>query len=135
RKRKRDWLSLAGTVWSALLAVPDLNFFCPSLETLRSIRIRSRKTPFSTSHQCLTYSTSVMEAEEMQKHLGFMRQALEMVFFLVSFSPPTLLTCVFFQAERALAIDEVPVGCVFVKDGQVIGRGMNDTNRSLCVRL
>jgi len=54
-----------------------------------------------------------MEAEEMQKHLAFMRQALEM-------------------AEKALAIDEVPVGCVFVKDGQVIGRGMNDTNRSLC---
>ena len=34
----------------------------------------------------------------------------------------------------ALKSDEVPVGCVFVHNGEVIGRGMNDTNRSLCVR-
>ena len=39
------------------------------------------------------------------------------------------------QAEKALASDEVPVGCVFVHEGQIIGRGMNDTNRSLNVRL
>lgn len=37
------------------------------------------------------------------------------------------------QAERALASDETPVGCVFVRDGEVVGRGMNDTNRSLNV--
>ena len=37
------------------------------------------------------------------------------------------------QAEQALASDEVPVGCVFVHEGQIIGRGMNDTNRSLNV--
>lgn len=36
------------------------------------------------------------------------------------------------MAELALATDEVPVGCVFVHDGKVIGKGMNDTNRSLC---
>lgn len=47
-----------------------------------------------------------------QKHLEFMRAALDM-------------------AEQALASDEVPVGCVFVHGGQIIGRGMNDTNRSL----
>lgn len=29
--------------------------------------------------------------------------------------------------------NEVPVGCVFVHNNEVIGRGMNDTNRSLCV--
>ena len=29
------------------------------------------------------------------------------------------------EAERALAIDEVPVGCVVVHDGQVIARGHN----------
>lgn len=49
-----------------------------------------------------------------QKHLEFMRAALDM-------------------AEQALASDEVPVGCVFVHGGQIIGRGMNDTNRSLNV--
>lgn len=47
-----------------------------------------------------------------QKHQENMRAALDM-------------------AEQALASDEVPVGCVFVHEGQIIGRGMNDTNRSL----
>lgn len=37
------------------------------------------------------------------------------------------------QAELALASDETPVGCVFVHDGMIIGRGMNDTNKSLNV--
>jgi tRNA-specific adenosine deaminase 2 len=35
------------------------------------------------------------------------------------------------QAELALTSDETPVGCVFVKDGEIIGRGMNETNRTL----
>ena len=39
------------------------------------------------------------------------------------------------QAEQALASDEVPVGCVFVHKDEIIGRGMNDTNRSLNVCL
>ena len=39
------------------------------------------------------------------------------------------------MAEKALHGDEVPVGCVFVRNGEIIGRGMNDTNRSLCVTL
>ena len=38
------------------------------------------------------------------------------------------------QAELALKSDETPVGCVFVHKGQIIARGMNDTNRSLNVR-
>jgi len=45
----------------------------------------------------------------------------------------SLFICV--QAEQALACDEVPVGCVFVNQDTVIGRGMNDTNRSLNVGL
>lgn len=49
-------------------------------------------------------------------HHHFIRAALEM-------------------AENALRGDEVPVGCVFVRNGEIIGRGMNDTNRSLCVTL
>jgi tRNA(adenine34) deaminase len=33
------------------------------------------------------------------------------------------------EAERALAIDEVPVGCVIVHDGVIIGRGHNQVER------
>nr|OQO24841.1 hypothetical protein B0A51_10328 [Rachicladosporium sp. CCFEE 5018] len=46
-------------------------------------------------------------------HEGFMRKAIAM-------------------AEMALASDETPVGCVFVREGEVIGRGINGTNASLC---
>ncbi|KAF1352143.1 cytidine deaminase-like protein [Delphinella strobiligena] len=35
------------------------------------------------------------------------------------------------MAEMALKSDETPVGCVFVRDGEVIGRGMNGTNVSM----
>lgn len=49
-------------------------------------------------------------------HERFMRKAIEM-------------------AELALASDETPVGCVFVHEGEVIGRGINGTNASLNVRL
>jgi len=37
------------------------------------------------------------------------------------------------QAELALRSDETPVGCVFVRDGKVIARGMNGTNATLNV--
>jgi tRNA(adenine34) deaminase len=33
------------------------------------------------------------------------------------------------EAERALAIDEVPVGCVIVHDGAIVGRGHNQVER------
>jgi tRNA(Arg) A34 adenosine deaminase TadA len=39
------------------------------------------------------------------------------------------------QAELALSSDETPVGCVFVHNGEIIGQGMNDTNRSMNVCL
>ena len=32
------------------------------------------------------------------------------------------------QAEEALAAAEVPVGCVFVRDGRIIARARNRTN-------
>lgn len=32
------------------------------------------------------------------------------------------------QAEEALAASEVPVGCVFVRDGKAIARARNRTN-------
>ncbi|KAF2178859.1 cytidine deaminase-like protein [Zopfia rhizophila CBS 207.26] len=53
-----------------------------------------------------------MDEEEKVYHERFMREAINM-------------------AELALASDETPVGCVFVKDGEIIGRAMNETNRTL----
>lgn len=47
---------------------------------------------------------------------GWMRKAIEM-------------------AEFALASDETPVGCVFVHEEKIIGRGINGTNASLNVGL
>ncbi|KAF2206008.1 cytidine deaminase-like protein [Delitschia confertaspora ATCC 74209] len=54
----------------------------------------------------------VLNEEERTYHESFMREAIGM-------------------AELALQTDETPVGCVFVKDGEIIGRGMNATNRTL----
>ncbi len=42
------------------------------------------------------------------------------------------------EAEIALAHDEIPIGCVLVKEGKIIGRGHNareETARALCMRL
>ena len=33
------------------------------------------------------------------------------------------------QAKKAVAIDEVPIGCVIVYDGKIIGRGYNRRNK------
>jgi len=51
---------------------------------------------------------------DREYHERFMRKAIEM-------------------AQLALDSDETPVGCVFVRDGEVIGRGINGTNASLNV--
>ena len=37
------------------------------------------------------------------------------------------------QAQEAYDIGEVPVGCVFVRNGLIIGKGRNKTNESLNV--
>ena len=47
----------------------------------------------------------------LETHKEFMGKALEM-------------------AEKALATGETPVGCVFVANGEIVGSGMNDTNKS-----
>ncbi|SZF01663.1 unnamed protein product [Blumeria hordei] len=54
---------------------------------------------------------SSMSDSESQMHLKFMGEAVTM-------------------AQLALENSETPVGCVLVYQEQVIGRGMNDTNRS-----
>ena len=33
------------------------------------------------------------------------------------------------QAQKAAAIDEVPIGCVIVYDGKIIARGYNQRNK------
>ncbi|EAT90711.1 hypothetical protein HBI56_159410 [Parastagonospora nodorum] len=58
------------------------------------------------------HQSDAMNPEERAYHERFMREAIAM-------------------AELALKSDETPVGCVFVKDGEIIGRGMNETNRTL----
>jgi tRNA-specific adenosine deaminase 2 len=50
--------------------------------------------------------------KNLPNHLRFMREALHM-------------------AEKALALGETPVGCVIVYGGDLVGSGMNDTNKSL----
>jgi len=59
-----------------------------------------------------------------------MREAIDMV-TSTRRTPFNLTHVDSIKAELALRSDETPVGCVFVHDGTVIGRGMNDTNRSL----
>ncbi|KAJ5175497.1 uncharacterized protein N7482_001374 [Penicillium canariense] len=49
---------------------------------------------------------------ENSRHAYWMKQALLM-------------------GEKALQVGETPVGCVLVHDDQLVGSGMNDTNRSL----
>ncbi|KAH7078026.1 cytidine deaminase-like protein [Paraphoma chrysanthemicola] len=58
------------------------------------------------------HKLNAMNPEERAYHERFMREAIAM-------------------AELALKSDETPVGCVFVRDGEIIGRGMNETNRTL----
>jgi hypothetical protein len=65
-------------------------------------------------------------------HEYFMRQAIDMVCRLCAIKQWIANWC---QAELALETDETPVGCVFVRNGEVIGRGMNDTNKSLNVGI
>jgi len=50
--------------------------------------------------------------QDLMYHQNFMQQALD-------------------YAEEALRGGETPVACVLVHDGQVVAKGMNDTNRSL----
>ncbi|EPS30850.1 tRNA-specific adenosine deaminase subunit tad2 [Penicillium oxalicum] len=49
---------------------------------------------------------------ENSRHARWMKAALEM-------------------GEKALEYGETPVGCVLVHNDQIVGRGMNDTNRSM----
>ena len=71
---------------------------------------------------------------DIEIHRRFMREAIKMVSLpLNQVSIGRVLNQTYVQAELALSSDETPVGCVFVHDGEIIGKGMNDTNRSMNV--
>ena len=80
----------------------------------------SGPTPLSPytnlSHDLKTTEMVFGPIPDREYHEGFMRKAIEM-------------------AQLALHSDETPVGCVFVRDGEVIGRGINGTNASLNVSI
>jgi tRNA(Arg) A34 adenosine deaminase TadA len=65
-----------------------------------------------------------------ERHKQFMLEAIKMVLTTSALTDGCSPTS---QAETALQTDETPVGCVFVYNGEVISRGMNDTNKSLNV--
>ena len=73
---------------------------------------------------------------DLNRH--YMREALKLV---INTRPPclhesaTFRILILYKAESALAEYETPVGCVFVFDGKMIGKGKNGTNRSLNVRV
>ena len=54
-----------------------------------------------------------MEKENVLMHQKFMKLAIK-------------------EAQKALKNDEVPVGCVIVKDGKVVGRGYNKKEKLHC---
>jgi tRNA-specific adenosine deaminase 2 len=71
---------------------------------------------------------------ENPKHAHWMKEALKMVSCPLSFSVDQVRkTDGYTQGETALQHGETPVGCVLVYNDQVVGRGMNDTNRSMNV--
>ena len=59
------------------------------------------------------------------EHLAWMLQAMEMVCAHILHRNNT---GAHMQAEEALAASEVPVGCVFVRDGKAIAKARNRTN-------
>lgn len=74
----------------------------------------STSTPLSTPIED-TSSTANLHPhilENLLVHQSFMQKAID-------------------TAEQALAEGETPVACVLVLEGEVVARGMNDTNRSL----
>lgn len=67
--------------------------------------------------------------EQDPQDLAWMREALVMVRHLTSYSFIAIAARLTpDKAEQALEAEEVPVGCVFVKDGQAIARARNRTN-------
>ncbi len=74
-----------------------------------------------------------MLSASVKPHIRHMKLSLELVCANCHADSHLILTAA--QAANALLKDEVPCGCVFVHNGNVIAKGMNNTNESLCVRV
>jgi hypothetical protein len=93
------------------LSLPSKNY------TSSSFSGPSPLSPYTNLSRDLSTNEMVFgPIPDREYHEGFMRKAIEM-------------------AQLALQSDETPVGCVFVRDGEVIGRGINGTNASLNVSI
>ena len=90
------------------------------------------------THSKMLHGAGQIVPGDRSLHEHFMREAISMVRSPCNLSqhPGSSQnnTDGLSQAELALATDETPVGCCFVHNGKVVGRGLNDTNRSLNVR-
>ena len=69
---------------------------------------------------------------EDSRHGYFMKQALLMVRNFLKRGKSKTYSFQY-QGEKALQSGETPVGCVLVHNDQIVGFGMNDTNRSMNV--
>jgi len=126
---KGPWVTLAATCTALAFALYHLHVRQPS---------QAKLSPRLAQENCQdhdpTHVPDAMDPEEKAYHEGFMREAISMVCQTLSchcnYLQVRMLTH-HSQAELALKSDETPVGCVFVKDGVIIGRGMNETNRTL----
>lgn len=77
--------------------------------------------------------TAAARLADDPKHAYFMQQALLMVSRTSYNYNPTRQTNPRNQGEKALTVNETPVGCVLVHNDQIVARGMNDTNRTMNV--
>ncbi|KAJ8106082.1 hypothetical protein OPT61_g9778 [Boeremia exigua] len=109
RARQEPWVTAVVASGALGLALYYLSARRPSPADIA----KQQPEPAKPSETSTTdFVADDMSAEDRAYHERFMREAINM-------------------AELALTSDETPVGCVFVKDGEVIGRGMNETNRTL----
>ncbi|KAF3032214.1 tRNA(adenine34) deaminase [Didymella heteroderae] len=109
RARQEPWVAAVVASGALGLALYYLSARRPSPANIAKRQPESEE-PSETS--TTDFVAEDMSAEDRAYHERFMREAIGM-------------------AELALTSDETPVGCVFVKDGEIIGRGMNETNRTL----
>ncbi|KAJ4346101.1 tRNA(adenine34) deaminase [Ascochyta clinopodiicola] len=109
RARQEPWVT-------AVVASGALGLALYYLLARRPLSASTSKEPSQREQPSQSSTTDFvaddMSSEDRAYHERFMREAIGM-------------------AELALKSDETPVGCVFVKDGEIIGRGMNETNRTL----
>lgn len=106
--------SLGGSGLSSSNILNDFGFDLGDLSDPDQLDNMTSTSSTGTSAQVINEKDKIHPdiAPDLEIHQGFMRQAINV-------------------AEEALAGGETPVACVLVHHGEVVARGMNDTNRSL----